>query len=75
MKKFILTLLVVLSSAFVLAGCQNPRDTQALGTVAGGVGGGYIGSAVTGGSTLGTIGGTLGGAYIGREVAKNVKNP
>lgn len=72
MKKFII--LIIFGSGLALAGCQNVNK-ETVGTVGGGVAGGYAGSALTGGSTLGTIGGTLGGAYLGREVAKNVDNP
>lgn len=51
----------------------------AVGTVAGGVGGGLLGSAL-GGGTLGTIAGAGGGALLGRHfdkkntAAKNRKN-
>ena len=41
----------------------------AVGTVAGGVGGALIGSAV-GGGTLGTIAGGVGGALLGRHLDK-----
>ncbi len=73
MKTVITTFLIVLSGSFALTGCQTASDRQAVGIIGGGVAGGYLGNAVTGGSTLGTIGGALGGAYIGREVAKNVR--
>ncbi|MDF3054465.1 MAG: hypothetical protein K0Q74_372 [Gammaproteobacteria bacterium] len=73
MKKFIMTLLIVVSGSLALAGCQTSSGRETVGTIGGGVAGGYVGSALTGGNTLGTIGGTLGGAYVGREVAKNVR--
>jgi outer membrane lipoprotein SlyB len=41
----------------------------AVGTVAGGVGGAVIGSAI-GGGTLGTVAGGLGGALLGRHLDK-----
>lgn len=71
MKHFKSSVMILLISSF-LAGCGHTITKQDVGTVGGGVAGGYVGNAITGGSTLGTIGGTLGGAYLGNQVAKNV---
>jgi osmotically inducible lipoprotein OsmB len=63
--------LLVVILVVLLAGCANGNVTKRdVATVAGGVGGGFIGNSLTGGSALGTIGGTLGGAYIGNQLAK-----
>ncbi|HVV69561.1 MAG TPA: glycine zipper 2TM domain-containing protein [Gammaproteobacteria bacterium] len=62
----------IIFACVISAGCGHTITKQDVGTVGGGVAGGYVGNAFTGGSTLGTIGGTLGGAYIGNQVAKNI---
>jgi osmotically inducible lipoprotein OsmB len=72
MKKIISKIIIISTSSLMLLGCGHTITKRDVGTVGGGVAGGYVGNAMTGGSTLGTIGGAIGGAYIGREVARNV---
>jgi len=69
--------LVAVSSAFVLCSslvaCSSNGyyvRNRDVGTVAGAVGGGVLGNAVTGGSTAGTIIGALGGGFVGYNVGK-----
>jgi osmotically inducible lipoprotein OsmB len=61
---------LLLTASLFMVGCTATQ----VGTVGGGVGGGYVGSALTGGSTLGTIGGALGGAYVGNRIGQNYSN-
>jgi len=49
-------------------GHMSGADT---GTAVGAVGGGLVGSAVTGGSTLGTVAGAVGGGVIGHELGED----
>ena len=54
-----------------LTACENiPLSKQTQGAAIGAVGGGLVGSAITGGSTLGTVGGAVAGGVIGSEVGK-----
>ncbi|MGM0377809.1 MAG: OmpA family protein [Bacteroidota bacterium] len=79
MNKLRMSLIVVLSSAFIFAGCSSWNNTQkgaAVGTAAGGTAGAIIGR-VSGNTTLGAIvGATAGGAtgaVIGRQMDKQAE--
>lgn len=71
MKKTIFAFTTIIGITLFLSACQGGIHREDVGTVVGAVGGGFAGSALTGGSTLGTIGGAVGGGYIGREVARS----
>jgi osmotically inducible lipoprotein OsmB len=68
MKSLIRTT-AVLIAAGALGACGHMSRTDA-GTAIGAVGGGVVGSAVTGGSTLGTVAGAVGGGVVGHELGK-----
>ena len=79
MKNFRMSLLVVLSAAFILAGCSSWNKTQkgaVAGTAAGGAAGAVIGRA-SGNTALGAIiGAAVGGAsgaVIGRQMDKQAE--
>ena len=79
MKKIRMSLLVVLSAAFILTGCSSWNKTQkgaAAGTAAGGAAGAVIGRAL-GNTALGAIiGAAVGGgagAVIGRQMDKQAE--
>ena len=79
MKKLKMILLVVLSSAFIFAGCSSWNKTQkgaVVGTAAGGAAGAVIGRA-SGNTALGAIiGAAVGGAsgaVIGRQMDKQAE--
>lgn len=69
MKK-LSSMLVVCLLSLGLASCSTMRDED-VGLLAGGVAGGAIGSAVSGGNTAATIGGAVVGGALGREVVRN----
>ena len=83
MKKFNISLILVLCSALILSGCASMNKTQkgaVIGTAAGGATGAVIGRA-SGNTALGAIiGATVGGvtgAVIGRQMdkqAEEIKN-
>jgi len=60
----------VLIAAGSLGACGHMSRADA-GTAIGAVGGGVVGSAVTGGSTLGTVAGAVGGGVIGHELGED----
>lgn len=65
-------LLISAASVIVFAsmvGCSTPPTSAQIGTAAGAVVGGVVGSAVLGGP-VGTLGGAAAGALIGNEVGK-----
>ena len=66
--KYLLAMAVALTGTLGLAGCATRAET--VGTVGGAVGGGALGSAVTGGSTIGTVGGAAAGGIIGDQLGK-----
>ena len=68
-----LTVAAVLLTCGGLAGCAHDgRWTNAdTGTAIGAVGGGVVGSAVTGGSALGTAAGAVGGGVLGHELGED----
>lgn len=72
MKRFYTLILAVLCSAS-LVGCQN-MSNQDVGTIAGAIGGGLLGSTVGKGSgqALATGAGILAGAYLGGSVGRNM---
>jgi surface antigen len=72
MKK-ISIILLSLVSALSLIGC-NTMNNQDVGTVAGGVTGGLLGSTIGGGDgrILAIAAGTLAGAYLGGSIGKNM---
>jgi outer membrane protein OmpA-like peptidoglycan-associated protein len=79
MKKFRMSLLVVLSAAFIFAGCSSWNKTQkgaVIGTASGGAAGAVIGRA-SGNTALGAIiGAAVGGAsgaVIGRQMDKQAE--
>ena len=54
-----------------LSACDSvPLSKQTQGAALGAVGGGLVGSAISGGSTLGTVGGAVAGGVIGSEVGR-----
>ena len=54
-----------------LSACDSiPVSKQTQGAAVGAIGGGVVGSAVSGGSALGTIGGAVAGGVVGSEVGK-----
>ena len=54
-----------------LSACDSiPVSKQTQGAAIGAVGGGVVGSAISGGSTLGTLGGAVAGGVVGSEVGK-----
>lgn len=68
MKKIILVVTVSLMALSVV-GCSGGVTKQDLGTAAGAVAGGAIGSQF--GGAVPTIGGAVVGGYIGNELTKN----
>ncbi|MGQ0651023.1 MAG: glycine zipper domain-containing protein [Betaproteobacteria bacterium] len=60
-----------IAAATLLTGCGGMGRGETVGTVGGAVGGGAIGSAVTGGSTLGTLGGAAIGGAVGNRVGED----
>lgn len=71
--KRIITSLVIAFISFSLISCQN-MTKQDVGTVAGAVGGGLLGSTVGGGSgrALAIGAGVLAGAYLGGAIGKHM---
>lgn len=70
MKRF-LAIAVAAGALATLTACDSiPVSKQTQGAAIGAVGGGVVGSALTGGSTLGTIGGAVAGGVVGSEVGK-----
>jgi len=70
MKRF-LAIAVAAGALASLTACDSiPVSKQTQGAAIGAVGGGVVGSALTGGSTLGTIGGAVAGGVVGSEVGK-----
>ncbi|HUP96175.1 MAG TPA: glycine zipper 2TM domain-containing protein [Burkholderiales bacterium] len=70
MKRF-LAIAVAAGALATLTACDSiPVSKQTQGAAIGAVGGGVVGSALTGGSALGTIGGAVAGGVVGSEVGK-----
>jgi osmotically inducible lipoprotein OsmB len=70
MKRY-LAIAVAAGALATLTACDSiPVSKQTQGAAIGAVGGGVVGSALTGGSTLGTIGGAVAGGVVGSEVGK-----
>jgi osmotically inducible lipoprotein OsmB len=70
MKRF-LAIAVAAGALATLTACDSvPVSKQTQGAAIGAIGGGVVGSALTGGSTLGTIGGAVAGGVVGSEVGK-----
>lgn len=67
-----LLMMVLAAGAFAsLTACDSiPLSKQTQGAAIGAIGGGIVGSAVSGGSTLGTVGGAVAGGVVGSEVGK-----
>jgi osmotically inducible lipoprotein OsmB len=60
-------------SALLLGGCATRSfSKQEIGTAAGAVVVGIVGSSVTGGSTVGTVAGAAGGALVGNQIGKQL---
>ena len=68
--KNLVRIAAVLIAAGSLGACGHMSRADA-GTAIGAVGGGVVGSAVTGGSTLGTVAGAVGGGVIGHELGED----
>lgn len=63
--------IAVAAGALTLTACDNiPVSKQTQGAALGAVGGGVVGSAITGGSALGTVGGAVAGGVVGSEVGR-----
>lgn len=57
-----------------LTACDNlPLSHQTQGAALGAIGGGAVGSALSGGSALGTVGGAVAGGVLGSEVGKRTR--
>ena len=70
MKRY-LAIAVAAGALATLTACDSvPVSKQTQGAAIGAIGGGVVGSALTGGSTLGTIGGAVAGGVVGSEVGK-----
>ena len=70
MKRF-LAIAVAAGALATLTACDSvPVSKQTQGAAIGAIGGGVVGSALTGGSALGTIGGAVAGGVVGSEVGK-----
>jgi len=70
MKRF-LAIALAAGALATLSACDSiPVSKQTQGAAIGAVGGGVVGSAVSGGSTLGTLGGAVAGGVVGSEVGK-----
>jgi osmotically inducible lipoprotein OsmB len=68
MKKLIHICATAMMALLLTSGCTwTKQDT---GTAVGAVGGGIVGSAITGGSAVGTIGGAVAGGFIGNRVSQ-----
>ncbi|MGB6975990.1 MAG: glycine zipper domain-containing protein [Gammaproteobacteria bacterium] len=70
MRRIIVGILAVSLSIATLTGC-NTIGKENTGMLIGGVGGGALGSAVTGGSATGAVVGAVGGAFAGRAIASH----
>jgi len=69
--KRLLAVAVAASALVTLTACDSvPVSKQTQGAAIGAVGGGLVGSAITGGSALGTVGGAVAGGVVGSEVGK-----
>lgn len=60
--------IIIATSALGACGHMSRTDE---GTAIGAVGGGVVGSAVTGGSALGAVAGAVGGGVIGHELGED----
>ena len=69
MKNLIRTA-AILVAVGALGACGHMSRTDE-GTAIGAVGGGVLGSAVTGGSTLGAVAGAVGGGVVGHEIGES----
>lgn len=69
--KHLFVVAVAAGALATLSACDSvPVSKQTQGAAIGAVGGGLVGSAITGGSTLGTVGGAVAGGVVGSEVGK-----
>ena len=64
-----LKIAAILIASGSLAACGTSNATK--GAAIGAVGGGVVGSAVTGGNPIGTAAGAIGGGVIGHEIGEN----
>ena len=64
-----LKIAAILIAGSSLAACGTSNATK--GTAIGAVGGGVVGSAVTGGNPIGTAAGAIGGGVIGHEIGES----
>jgi osmotically inducible lipoprotein OsmB len=69
--KRLLAATLTAGALFALSACDSvPLSHQTQGAAVGAIGGGLVGSAITGGSALGTVGGAVAGGVVGSEVGK-----
>ncbi len=69
--KRLIAMTIATGALVTLAACESvPVSKQTQGAAIGAVGGGLVGSAITGGSTLGTVGGAVAGGVVGSEVGR-----
>jgi osmotically inducible lipoprotein OsmB len=69
--KRLLAIAMAAGALATLSACDSiPLSKQTQGAAVGAIGGGIVGSAVSGGSTLGTVGGAVAGGVVGSEVGK-----
>jgi len=69
--KRLLAVVLAAGALATLSACDSiPLSKQTQGAAIGAIGGGVVGSAVSGGSALGTVGGAVAGGVVGSEVGK-----
>jgi len=69
--KRLLAVVMAAGALATLSACDSiPLSKQTQGAAIGAIGGGVVGSAVSGGSALGTVGGAVAGGVVGSEVGK-----
>lgn len=74
MRKVVKIISPALIAGMLLTGCEQGRQNQDVGTIAGGVAGGLLGSQVGGGNgqIVAAVGGALLGAYLGGKVGASM---